>query len=260
MARQAGRARRRPRGRPPDGDDPPARGVSFIPSASTIVSRIASLVAFRICPVCRRPSGFREATDALCAWCTARLYPNGNPGVAVPLPGERGRILAESPFLHAGSARDLVLGLKYRGRRGLGRIAAGLMAEAGMGAAVAGCILVPMPLCPSRIRQRGYNQASEIAVPLARLLGAGISDCLSRVDRPPQAGLQAVERRENVRGTFRRGREPVPEGAPLVLVDDVVTTGSTMEEAARFLTGAGGDVAGALTLTYRPEFRVDIID
>lgn len=178
----------------------------------------------------------------------------------MPLPGGRGRVLVESPFLHAGSARDLVLGLKYRGRRGLGRIAAALMAGAGRGAAAAGCILVPMPLCPSRMRERGYNQAKEIAVPLARVTGAGISHCLSRVDRPPQAGLQAVERRENVRDTFRRGRERVPEGIPLILVDDVVTTGSTMEEAARFLSDAGGDVAGALTLTYRPEFRVDIID
>lgn len=166
----------------------------------------------------------------------------------------------ESPLLHAGSARDLVLGLKYRGRRGLGRIAARLMAEAGSGFAVAGCLLVPMPLCPSRMKERGYNQAAEIAAPLARLLGAGISDCLSRVDRPPQAGLQAVERRENVKGAFRGGRDRVPEGASLILVDDVVTTGSTLEEAARFLSDAGGDVAGALTLTYRPEFRVDIID
>jgi len=198
--------------------------------------------------------------DALCGWCSARLYPNEHPGVAVPLPGELGGILVESPFLHAGSARDLVLGLKYRGRRGLGRVAARLMAGAGISVPVRGCVLVPMPLCPSRSRERGYNQASEIAAPLSRLLGAGISNCLSRVDRPPQAGLQAVERRENVRGTFRPGRERVPAGSALILVDDVVTTGSTVEEAVRFLAGAGGVVAGALTLTYRPEFRVDIID
>lgn len=217
-------------------------------------------MASSACPVCGRSSGFPGEPDALCAWCTARLYPNEHPAVAVPLPGERGSIVVVSPFLHAGSARDLVLGLKFRGRRGLGRVAALLMADAGRGMASPGCVLVPMPLCPSRMRERGYNQASEMAVPLARLLGAGISNCLSREDRPPQAGLQAVERRENVRAAFRPGRERIPTGAALILVDDVVTTGSTVGEAARILSDEGGVVSGALTLTYRPEFRVDIID
>lgn len=234
----------------------------LVRSASLAVSRIASLLACRTCPLCGAALG--PVPGLLCGWCRARLYPNPR-GAGVRIAGGGGRdrpgVLVHSPFLHAGSARELVIGLKFRGRRDLGRLAADLMTGAGSAPPDAGgSVIVPVPLCRARLRQRGYNQAEEIASALARAHGTRVSRCLSREDRPPQTGLSAALRRSNVRGAFRTGREAVPAGVPILLVDDVVTTGSTLDEAARFLEAAGGDVAGALTLTYRPEARGDIID
>lgn len=235
---------------------PAVSATPLIRFASLAVSRIASLLALRTCPLCG--AALEPMPGPLCGWCSVRLYPNTR---ATVVRGNRSGVLVHSPFLHAGSARELVIGLKFRGRRDLGRLAADLMTGAGsVPPDAGGWVIVPVPLCRARLRQRGYNQAEEIASALARAHGASVSRCLSREDRPPQTGLSAALRRSNVKGAFRNGRETVPAGVPILLVDDVVTTGSTLDEAASFLEAAGGDVAGALTLTYRPEARGDIID
>jgi len=230
----------------------------LIRSLGLAVSRIASLLADRACRLCG--AVLQSTPGPLCGWCVARLYPNTDRYAPVVLENHS-RVVVRSSFLHAGSARELVIGLKFRGRRELGRLAADLMTGAGtIPPDAAGCVIVPVPLCRTRLRQRGYNQAEEIGAALARAHGARMSRCLSREDRPPQTGLSAAMRRSNVRGAFGAGREAVPGGVPILLVDDVVTTGSTLSEAAAFLEAEGGDVAGALTLTYRPEARGYIID
>jgi ComF family protein len=99
--------------------------------------------------------------------------------------------------------------------------------------------LVPVPLHPGRLAERGYNQALEIA----RVLGGGLdlpldSRCCHRVAAtPPQAGLDEVARRRNIRGAFAV-HSPLP-WSRVAIVDDVVTTGSTVSELARVLRRAG---------------------
>lgn len=100
--------------------------------------------------------------------------------------------------------------------------------------------IVPVPLHPSRLRQRGYNQALELAKPLAKALGIPLlCDALHRTRATAaQTDLSAIERRRNVRGAFA-----VPDGVVLpehvVVLDDVFTTGATLGECARVLKRAG---------------------
>lgn len=100
--------------------------------------------------------------------------------------------------------------------------------------------LVPVPMHRSRLRERGYNQAGEIARCLSRLLGIPLAqDCCRRIRHTAaQSGLPAQRRRGNVRGAFRIGEMPTALHH-VAIVDDVVTTGATVSELARTLRGAG---------------------
>jgi ComF family protein len=99
--------------------------------------------------------------------------------------------------------------------------------------------LIAIPLHPKRLRQRGYNQALELAQPLAKAFAIPLlHDGLRRVrDIAPQSELGALARRRNPRGAFETGTDPLP--AHVVLVDDVMTTGATLHECARMLKRAG---------------------
>jgi len=100
-------------------------------------------------------------------------------------------------------------------------------------------VLIPVPLHPSRLGERGYNQALEIARVLARELALPIDNhvCERVAATAPQAGLDEHARRRNIRGAFAV-RGPF-HWSHVVILDDVVTTGSTVAELARVLRGAG---------------------
>jgi ComF family protein len=99
--------------------------------------------------------------------------------------------------------------------------------------------IVPVPLHAWRERRRGFNQAMELALPLARATGWQLVDRLKRVRRtPPQARLDGQQRRRNLQGAFRWQGAP-PSGQTIVLVDDVLTTGATLEACTRALPDAG---------------------
>ncbi|MDZ7811174.1 MAG: phosphoribosyltransferase family protein [Arhodomonas sp.] len=104
--------------------------------------------------------------------------------------------------------------------------------------------LLPVPLARRRLRERGFNQASEIA----RRLGLPVRHgCLQRVgEGPHQQDLGAAERQRNVRGRFALRRAP-PAGA-VIIVDDVVTTGATVTAVARLLRQAGAGPIGVCAL------------
>ena len=120
------------------------------------------------------------------------------------------------------------------------------------GGVEAGAVLMPVPLHPKRLRERGFNQSALIARELRRHTGARIDfDGLRRVrDTASQTGLGRADRRANVRGAFEcRGgwRAPVR----VCLVDDVATTRATLDAAARALWAAGARRVDALCLTRR---------
>ncbi len=99
--------------------------------------------------------------------------------------------------------------------------------------------LIAVPLHPKRLRQRGYNQALELAKPLAKTFTIPLlHDGLRRIrDIAPQSGLGALARRRNPRGAFAVGGDVLPPH--VALVDDVMTTGATLHECARVLKRAG---------------------
>ena len=146
---------------------------------------------------------------------------------------DRARAIGE----YEGALRAIVHALKYEGRRSLARPLAALMRERSADVIDGAQCLVPVPLHPSRRRRRGFNQAND----LARHLGAPVRHALRRVHATPtQTSLPAAQRHRNVRDAFavtRAARDLI--GATVVLVDDVSTTGATLDACAQVLKVAG---------------------
>lgn len=101
--------------------------------------------------------------------------------------------------------------------------------------------IVPVPLHLDRLRQRGYNQALEVARPLAKELGAPLDTTLlqRRLKTPQQQGLSAIARRGNLHNAFDLTSEA--SGLRLLLIDDVMTTGETARECCRTLLQGGAE-------------------
>lgn len=108
---------------------------------------------------------------------------------------------------------------------------------------------VPVPLHPARRREREFNQAEVIARLLSRRTGVPMRDAIQRTRfTTTQTRLDRHERMENLRGAFRVRHPAVVQDRHLILVDDVFTTGSTVEECARVLREAGAASVRALTV------------
>lgn len=189
----------------------------------------------------------------LCDACLGSLRPAGgasdpfigaDPGLVV---GEAFEI-ARAAFVHEGSLRRALQRLKYGGAARLAAplAAAALPALGEMLDMLGGeTVLVPVPLHPERLRQRGYNQAALLAVELGAGRGLPVLEALVR-RRPTarQHGLGKAARLRNLRGAFGPGA-PLPPGSIPVLVDDILTTAATLEACAEVLRdGGSGRVAG----------------
>jgi competence protein ComFC len=153
---------------------------------------------------------------------------------------------ARAPLRYEGVGKEIVHVLKYRGyTRVVDGLAAPLMVDV-LGGDRRFDAVVPVPLHPSRLRRRGFNQAELLARGVAKKMNAPVSDTLQVVRRTrDQVDLSASERRENVAGAFWsksrvRGR--------ILLVDDVFTTGATMSSCAGTLLRAGATEVQALSL------------
>ena len=138
-------------------------------------------------------------------------------------------------FVYEGPVRKLVHRLKYESVRAAAVPLAAQMAYLPSGEEE---IIVPVPTDKKRERRRGFNQSSVLAKHIARELGMQMEQALVRVEtRRPQTGLSAGERKENLVGCMVSG--DAVNGKRVLLVDDVVTTGATICEAARALRQAG---------------------
>ena len=151
-----------------------------------------------------------------------------------------------------GALREIIHAFKYEGRRSLAPRLGAAMREAGATALRDAACVVPVPLHPWRRFRRGFNQAADLAAHLDR----PVVHALWRV-RPTsaQAGLTAPARRRNVRGAFRlsplltrRSRDAYVVDRVVMLVDDVTTTGATLNACADVLLQAGAAEVRTLTL------------
>ena len=213
---------------------------------------------FEVCPGCAEAS--RAGLCAVCAAALLRVADAcercglGRPVASCPRRGRPWhveRVLA--PFEYSAPLDGYVHALKYRGARRLGRTLALALVDDLRDAARGVDALVPVPLHPRRLRERGFNQATEIARTLGRalerpMLLAGIR---RRGAQVAQAGRGAAERLENVARAFVVERDLA--GARLAIVDDVVTTGATVNALAAALRGAGAARCDVWAVARTPE-------
>jgi ComF family protein len=204
--------------------------------------KLASILFGGSCYLCRGAARdlLCDACEADLPWLPAELCPRC--ALASPAGALCGRCLAEPPAFDATVAAlgyrfpadVLVQALKFRGELALARYFASILGK--RLAQQSADVIVPVPLSPRRLRERGYNQAAEIARRLAKGR-VELELCERTRDGPPQMELPFAERRRNVRRAFAVRR--ALDGATVAVVDDVMTTGATLGEIARTLKGAG---------------------
>lgn len=206
------------------------------PLSGAVCDRCWSLITVLTPPVCD------GCGDPLPSWraasCAAGICPRcrrARPAVD--------RMRAIGPYRD--ELRAVIQALKYDGRITVARRLGGLMRDGGTAVLSGADAVVPVPLHPRRRRQRGFNQAALLATHLQ----LPVLEALRRVAHTaPQVDLPAAQRHRNVREAFAVRTSGVRiEGQVLVLVDDVITTGATINACARVLKAAGAREVRALT-------------
>ncbi len=194
---------------------------------------LVSIVAPPLCVSCGASAG---SAEPLCARCRAELR------WLPPDPAPYGW----APLAYEGGARALVRALKFRGAVGLAATMAAQIAATAPDELLDGFTLVPVPIHPARLRRRGYNQAEWLALELGERRGCPVSVCLERVgSEASQVGLNRIERIDSIQQTIRvRDGYEAPER--VVVVDDVITTGATIDACLGALFAAGCELAGGL--------------
>jgi len=208
--------------------------------------------------------GCGKEGDYICAACREQL-----PAIRPPVCPRCGRPLADgpvcpgcadmddeidgirAPFLFDGVIRQAVHELKYRNLRALAPLLAAFLHAYLREFPLKGDVLVPVPLHPRRLRERGYNQSARLARELGRLGGRPVrEDALVRTGfAPPQVRSSGeAERRRNVAGAFAC---PLPQAVidkRVILIDDVATSGATLNAGAGVLKAAGAASVWGLVL------------
>ena len=159
------------------------------------------------------------------------------------LTGIRSAVFLEGPL------RQAVHKFKYQRDVILADSLARIMLAVGPEAALLGGLVVPVPLAPERLAARGYNQSGLLAQTYAEWRGLRLAPhgALRVRSTAPQVGLSARERRLNVAGAFA-GERRLIAGRPVILIDDVCTTGATLDSCAEALLAAGASQVWGVTL------------
>ena len=215
------------------------------------------------CPVCREPSTDHK-TAPICPECWRSILPYSGPQClkcGLPLVSdasiECGECIENEPAykfagsfgLYDGALKKAIHLLKYHKIKRLSKPLSELILQVRIPRVDA---VLPVPLYKKRLRQREFNQSALLAKYMAK--SAGISlliDCLIKTrDTAPQVGLNAGERRRNVRKAFRIENKRLIEGKSILLIDDVITTGATVRECSRVLKKAGPENIYVIALAH----------
>lgn len=252
-----------------EGHLPASRGLSHAAGIGALARRaLWGLTDLFYPPHCAGCGVLTGSHDGLCQACWQTLGWIEKPYCAVlgiPFGHDHGEgalsalAIAEPPdfdrlravTLHLGTARTLVHALKYRDRTDLAQMMGRWMARAGAEPLAQADLILPVPLHRGRLFTRRFNQSAELARVIARMSDKPYAPrALIRVKRTEsQVGLGQKARQDNVRGAFRvteEGRSLV-FGRHVVLVDDVYTTGATVNAASRALKRAGAAEVSVLT-------------
>jgi ComF family protein len=190
-----------------------------------------------ICTVCGKPFSGGAEWDRVCEDCI-RKRPSYD--------------IARAPYLYDGALMTAIHELKYAQRTHLADSLGSLLAsfaQARMGERK-GWLIMPVPLHPRRLRARGFNQSLLLARPVAARIGAELDFLSLRRTKftKPQTELSSEERKKNVRKAFEVVQPGAVKARSILLVDDVATTGSTLNECAKALKRAGADSVLCLVL------------
>jgi ComF family protein len=223
------------------------------PAATALLRTVLDFALPPRCAGCGTIVGDVHSFCSSC-WNEVEFLGHGGCGICgLPLEateaGTCGRCLAAPPLIartrsavaYGEIARSIALRLKYGRKIALAKTMARFMAP--LAAAGPDILLVPVPLHRRRTWTRGFNQSALVAGELSRRLGvAARHDLLQRVKpTPPLKGMSLSQRRRTVQGAFRVAAGADLRGRTVVLVDDVLTTGSTTEACAKALHRAGAE-------------------
>lgn len=230
--------------------------------------RFLDLIYPRACRVCRRPL-YGEVNPSFCDDCWDRFPSLDGPCCpSCGIPFRSGSALSHSPTHRCGACRvkpprydraaaagayegvlrEAIQLFKYRGQTALAESLARKMARVATRFSRVD-VLVPVPLDTFRLRERQFNQSLLLCDALARRNGLPVVPAALERIRPtaPQTGLSPVARRRNVRGAFRVRRPDRINGRNILLIDDVFTTGATVNECARVLKREGAESVTVLS-------------
>jgi ComF family protein len=186
------------------------------------------------CPQCGEPA---PAIEGLCGLCRT---------------GAHAFDLARSALLFTHALREIIHHLKYADRVSLAGPLGDILKECREREPFTGDLVIPVPLHRSRERKRGFNQAGLIAERLGMPIAAKL--LRRRKNTPSQTGLTRSERKRNLAGAFEVRGEV---SGTVIVVDDVYTTGSTLNEIARTLKRAGAQRVEVLTVARVPAYRAE---
>jgi ComF family protein len=198
-----------------------------------------------ICPTCR--NSLRRILNPICPKC-GRPQPSG---INCPscVNWQNSIDCIRAPLQFEGLTREIVHQLKYKNLRSLARPLAGILYDYLGQNPLPAEVLIPVPLHSRRLKERGYNQSALLATELSRLIHIPVDEtCLIRTRfNPPQAKTESVEqRRDNVHAVFTC-RDASVKDKPILLIDDVATSGATLDACAQALKAAGAVAVYGLT-------------
>jgi len=224
---------------------------------------IRGLIDFVFPPLCLGCSTYTDNQSMVCDSCLGQIDRFSHPICLccfkmLPSGGLCSECREQSLTLFAlgnyiAPLRDLIIQFKFKGIRSI----AAMFAEELVGqfgsrmTDFEAVYLVPVPLHPDREHSRGYNQAKVLAQHLSPLLDIDVADdiLLRSVEGSPQADQKFEKRAENIKDVFHVS-QPAEGADRVILIDDVVTTGSTMIEARRVLDGAGYKTVAAVSIAH----------
>jgi ComF family protein len=244
---------------------------NIISPIRNLLARVADLVVPRRCPGCGAitegdfcgacADAIRPVAAPICETCGADLPPgatSNRPDCEWCRPKKFRFDAARAAVQHDGPTRRAVIRFKYHRIPSLGGPLAALMTRALDRAPelfedLRGAdVIVPVPLHWRRLAWRGFNQADQLARPVAAALGIPVAPSLKRIrNNRPQSRLTNKQRVENVKGIFALDPRFPVDGKKVILLDDVMTTGSTVNECARVLKKSGAKKVYVFTMSRR---------
>lgn len=203
------------------------------------------------CPFCSKHTVKRQA--GCCETCKGRLAEN-HEIIRLAVGQAKREVRCLAPFVYEGLTRKAILALKFHHHREYAPLLGALLAsqlskrldsfQADMVTAV--------PLSKARQNERGYNQSALLAKTFAREIGLPYEELLCKVrENQVQHTLSADERENNVQGVYAAAKQSLIKGKNVLLVDDIVTTGSTLSECAKVLLSAGAKEVLCAAMAYR---------